>query len=115
MCALGPTSYELDRDVKRLAEGAVRGRKATWNTYTGHGRGFTTDRRAVDFWGPGGRGAPISPRTGSRILKELFNKDGGPQILYYIWRGKIWNPGQGETAYSDPQDQHFDHLHVSYK
>ena len=111
---LGPTSWQLDDDVRRVANNAIRGRPASWNTYIGHGLGWTAQERTVDFWAPQGRGWPISPRVGTNILKYLWNLPGAPYINRYIWQGQIWIHDIGIQAYWDPQDLHFDHLHVGY-
>lgn len=108
----GPTTHDWTSEVaKYAAETRRHVGHITTNTYPNHGgRGEWGEEHSVDHWGPGGRGDHIARSTGEQVVSWVTSHY---PIMYYIWRGLIHGFG-GTKHYSDPNDQHFDHVHVTY-
>lgn len=110
----GATSYNWVpwvADIAKQTREAVGG--ITTNTYANHGgRGYWGEQHSVDHWGPGGRGDPVGTDKGNAATAYTLSNF-GDKIMYYIWQGIIHGWGTAKP-YSDPNDQHFDHLHTTY-
>lgn len=110
----GATSHNWVPWVAQIAQetmNAVGG--ITTNTYANHGgRGYWGEQHSVDHWGPGGRGDPVGTDKGNAVQSHILSKYAS-DIMYYIWQGTIHGWGTAKP-YSDPSDQHFDHLHATY-
>jgi hypothetical protein len=111
---LGPTTYDLVDSVREKANAIASATGTKWNTYVGHGRlGGSTQQYTADFWGPGGRGDPLSKEQGYRTASLALEKyNSNPPILYMIRQGEYWRNGawSGNT-FGDP---HYDHTHISW-
>jgi len=107
---LGPTHYNVDKDVRAEADRIASATGTAWNTYSGHGLpGGSTEDRTVDFWG-GARGTSLSPSQGYKVA-DMVLAGGGPDPLYIIRQGEYWRGGAWQAW---PEDPHYDHTHVSY-
>jgi hypothetical protein len=111
----------LRPDVRKVAHRFERHFGVSSNTYVGHGTSTSThtgdnsrQNRSVDFWSPIGRGAPIKPEIGNRIVQRLRRRKKDPQFQYIIWQGWILYPSGVRFAYMDRNDLHFDHVHVTF-
>lgn len=130
-----PTEYGLDADVKQVAYNifGLVGMQVRVNTYTLHpeydyvpGRvpatrswayrvGYNTQRRSIDTWGAGGRGAPVGSEVGTKVAQAVFNDPNPPYFDWLIWRGRIYTPERGwEVWNSDGTGLHFDHPHMTF-
>jgi hypothetical protein len=120
--AFGATHYNWRPDVGRLARRWRAIYRVSSNTYFGHGTTTSTgtlpgprlDAVSIDFWHRAGRGHPIPYSKGSRIFRRLRVRRGRPYYRYIIWWGRIYYPNGTDYPYPDQQDQHHDHVHVTF-
>lgn len=112
--AFGATHYRWRHDVARLVDRFEARYRTKANTYEDHPTGMHLDAVSVDFWAPGGRGVAIAPSVGTRIFRRLLHRGGAPSFRWIIWQGRIYYPTGLSAPYKDPQDQHYDHVHVTF-
>ncbi len=119
-----PTHYNLDPDVKRLAEKYINlprfYRKVSANTYVKHPPAAPRERRSVDFWGWEGRGVPLGDDLQLELTETIFDDPSPPLIDWIISNGKMWvRDGQGwRPSPSGPAGSdagHYNHIHVTYR
>lgn len=123
-----PTRYGWHSDVRDVVDKVFRGFggepwRITINTYVDHPEGWSeklgydTQRRSFDTWGPRGRGDPINPDLGDRIVRFIFSDPDPPWISWLIWQGRIWSRAAGGIWMpwdDDGTGLHFDHPHCTY-
>lgn len=119
-----PTRYGFDPDVRALVDTLFRNfTDISINTYLDHPEGWTaklgydTEARSIDVWHRKGRGVPILPHKGQRIVDFIFNDPNPPYVNWCIWRGKIWSRSAGgtwEPWEDDGTGLHFDHPHFTF-
>lgn len=110
----GETHYRWREDVAELVKHFEGRFNTKANTYEDHPTGMGLDAVSVDFWSPQGRGWPISRRTGNHIFRALRNRSRHPRVRWIIWKGYVYPAGGDRYRYQDAQDQHDDHLHVTF-
>ena len=110
----GETHYRWRPDVKRLVKRFQHRYDTAANTYVDHPTGWHLDDRSVDFWSPAGRGWAISPAVGHKIFIRLRRRRRPPWWRWLIWQGVIYFPDGTSRVYEDPNDQHYDHVHVTF-
>ena len=119
-----PTHYDLDLDVKRLAEKYINlprfYRKVSANSYKLHPPANPRPRRSVDFWDWKGRGHPLDDALQRELTDIIFDDPTPPLNDWIISKGLMWvRDGQGwrdappGAPGTDPG--HFNHIHVTYR
>lgn len=82
------------------------------NTYAGHPGG---EQWSSDWWGMGGRGAPIPSGLGDQVASQIAKTNGW---RWYIWKGMLHNAGGSTQPYNGTfaghPDRHFDHIHGTW-
>lgn len=112
--ALGPTHYRVKPLVRRRANALVERYGGTWNTYLDHPTGYHLDDVSVDFWGEGGRGVPIGPARGQKIVDQLLATIQLTPVAWIIWRGRAWRPHTGWRDYPGWLGLHMGHVHCTF-
>lgn len=112
---LGATRHHWVPPVRANVQAVLRTFSGvTANTYICHpwcGWG----RWSVDFWGPGGRGDPISDELSRASLNLLWRLPGPPFIRHYIYRHDLWTSWGGHSLWrADDHSGNLQHLHVTY-
>jgi hypothetical protein len=110
----GATTYDWRPDVQKYVDHVERRYNTKCNTYVDHPTGWWLDDVSVDHWAPQGRGWAIDKRTGDAIARALRKRSKAPYVRWYIWQGWVHVPGQPRYRYTDPQDMHYDHVHVTF-
>jgi hypothetical protein len=116
---LGAIHWDVSDDVAAFSNDVTRRFGGTWNTYKGHGeppaRG---ERRTVDFWGGGGRGAPLPVHQGDEIVAWILGQQELFPVYIVIWYSWIWLPSLGWRPYSGYRGNHGPgsdaHVHVGF-
>jgi hypothetical protein len=119
-----PTHYDLDLDVKRLAEKYINlprfYREVSANSYEKHPPANPRPKRSVDFWGWKGRGVPLDDVLQRELTDIIFDDPAPPLIDWIISNGRMWvrdgngwRDAPGGAAGSD--SGHFNHIHVTYR
>lgn len=119
-----PTHFGWREDVARLVfemEEKYWTFACTYDWHPPYDPPYITERyddRSVDFWDVEGRGYALDPSVGYDIINDLFYRDTGPPIAWYLWQGHIWTPSGGLQSWwnTDPASDgaHTKHLHVTY-
>lgn len=115
MAGEGETHYYWRDDVRAVVGACLSRFKCAPNTYFDHPTGYGADERSADFWGRDGRGSPIIATEGHDLVAFLFSDEHPLMIDWLIWQGNIWAPSWGWAAYWDWYDQHYDHVHVTFR
>lgn len=108
------THWDVRRAAKRVANRLQNSLATRWNTYYDHPVGYALDDISVDFWGPSGRGDPITPSVGEKICARLLGNIDDRPIAWLIWNGRIWTPQNGWQPYNGWSGMHKDHVHVTF-
>jgi hypothetical protein len=112
---LGATHWTWRPDVEAVVYSALSHHHGlTANTYVDHPwPGW--DTQSVDFWGPGGRGDPLSVETARSLRRYIHNFPGGPSIRHSILGKRLWTSWGGWSLW-DKRDHvgRLRHLHVTY-
>jgi hypothetical protein len=117
--ALGRTHWNVVPHVRSQAVDIAGRFGASWNSYELHGLPPAKgERYTVDFWGPGGRGAPLREDTGDAICSWILGQHQIRPLRIVIWWSWIWLPNVGWKPYSGFQGNHGPgpdaHIHVGY-
>lgn len=111
----GQTHWDVKPKVRRISERFAARNPITWNTYKDHPKGYHLDDVSVDYWGPSGRGDPISQHIGTLIAGRLLQRRARTPIAWLIWNGRIWQSSTGWQPYNGWQGMHYDHVHVTFR
>lgn len=118
-----PTRYAWDDDVRDVVDKIFRNfNGVSCNSYIDHPEGwsarlgYNTARPSIDVWDIKGRGWPIDPKKGARIVQFLMNMPGEPHISWLLWWAEIWSRAAGgvwQPQQDDGTGLHYDHIHVT--
>jgi hypothetical protein len=112
---IGRTLYDWDPDVDRVRHLILkRFPTVSVNTYRCHPY-CGWERRSLDVWDQGGRGAPLRPLLSRHVLDYLLELPGKPLIRHWILEHDLWVRGKGFFPW--PADDHtgaLRHVHVTY-
>lgn len=112
--SFGPTHFRWRPDIKRLVKRYERRYPTKANNYEGHTGRAELEPSSVDFWAPDGRGVPIAPEVGLKIMQRVIRQHAKRPYRYVIYRGYLHLPSGAVQPYWDASDQHFDHVHVTF-
>jgi hypothetical protein len=113
--ALGQTHYSWHPEVARRVESTLRLHPfVSANTYENHPwPGW--DAFSADFWGPGGRGAPLNRTTGRRLWRYFLSIAHEESIRHIIYRHRLWTSFGGESYWpSNDHSGRLRHVHVTW-
>jgi hypothetical protein len=119
-----PTHYNLDPDVRKLAEKYINlprfYRKVSANSYVKHPPANPRERRSVDFWDWEGRGVPLGDDLQQELTEIIFDDPSPPLIDWIISNGRMWvRDGQGwrpsPSGQAGSDAGHYNHIHVTYR
>lgn len=110
----GPTHYRWRKDIQRRVKRYERRYPTKANNYEGHTGVPAFEPSSADFWAPAGRGYPINPVVGLKIMHRIIRRGDIAPYRYVIHRGYLHYPNGTIQPYWDPSDQHYDHVHVTW-
>ena len=111
-----PGIEDLIRELYRRFPGILVSSYVDHPEGWGRKLGKNLDVRSLDVWDDGGRGVPINPATGTRIVNFLMNEPSPNMIDWIIWQGRIWTRASGvwRPFEDDGTGSHHDHPHCTY-
>lgn len=111
----GATTHSWVPEVRANVNKVIRRwPRVTANSYVCH-PWCGWSRFSIDFWGAGGRGAPLRIETAKEIRQFLMELPGPPAIRHTILEHEIWTSWGGYSLWAaNDHSGNLRHLHVTY-
>lgn len=115
MAPFGKTTYNWRPDVADEVRTYLRLYNITANTYEDHPPGLGLDRTSVDFWGPQGRGDPVSNVAARKVMRRVRRRFRSHPWRWMIHNNKGYYPDGGSFTPPGGREWNFGHVHVTYR